>query len=56
MPSLYLPYEFTTTLITTADVDPFGVDPDQTTMITTVDIDPFGIDPDQTTVITTGLP
>ena len=68
---LHLPYEFSSVLISTADVDAFGVDPEQTTLVivdtdafgvdpeqTTlviVDTNPFGIDPEQTTLITTGL-
>ena len=55
MATLYLPYEFSSILISTADVDPFGIDPEQTVSITIGNIDPWGIDPEQTTLITTGL-
>src|SRR5271157_2064177 len=32
--ALYLPYEFTSILIATANADPWGIDPEQTTLIT----------------------
>jgi hypothetical protein len=51
--SLFLPYEFTATLLTGSsyDTDPFGIDPEQTTLVTGVDTDPFAIDPEQTTLV-----
>ncbi len=52
---LYLPYEFTSVLIATGNVNPFGIDPEQTTLITSGNVNPFDIDPDQTTLITSGL-
>jgi hypothetical protein len=50
IPALYLPYEFTSVLISTGNIDPFFIDADQTTRILTGNVNPFGIDPDQTTV------
>lgn len=49
----YLPYEFTSTLIPTGNVNPFGVDPEQTVAITVANTNPFGIDPEATTPILT---
>ncbi len=58
MSALYLPYEFTSVAIATANVNPFGIDPEQTVPVPTendtVD-DPFDIDPEQTVLITSGL-
>ena len=55
MPTFYLPYEYTSVLIDNGNVDPFGIDPEQTVVITTANVDPFGVDPEQTTLITVGL-
>ena len=55
MPALYLPYEYTSILIDTGNMNPFGIDPERTTLITTTETDPFGIDPERTTLITSGL-
>ncbi len=58
MSPLYLPYEFTSVVISTANANPFGIDPEQTVPVPTendtVD-DPFDIDPEQTMLITSGL-
>ncbi|MGO9112592.1 MAG: hypothetical protein ACLP9L_25455 [Thermoguttaceae bacterium] len=57
MPALYLPYEFTSVVIATANANPFGIDPEQTVVIPVeneVIADPFGIDPEQTVLITSG--
>ena len=55
MPTFYLPYKYTSVLIDNGNVDPFGIDPEQTVVITTANVNPFGIDPEQTTLITVGL-
>ena len=55
MAALYLPYEYTSTPLTAGNLNPFGIDPDQTTVITAANTNPFGIDPEQTTLITVGL-
>ncbi len=55
MPALYLPYEFTSVVIATANANPFGIDPEQTVLIVTTNDDPFGIDPEQTVLITSGM-
>ncbi len=55
---LYLPYEFTSVVISTANANPFGIDPEQTVPVPTENDtldDPFGIDPEQTVLITSGL-
>ncbi|MGD0044541.1 MAG: hypothetical protein ABSE84_29750 [Isosphaeraceae bacterium] len=52
---LYLPYEFTSVLISTGNINAFGIDPERTTLITTGNINPFDIDPERTTLITVGL-
>ena len=50
VPALHLPYEFTSVLISTGNIDPFFIDTDQATRILTGNVNPFGIDPEQTTV------
>jgi hypothetical protein len=55
MPAFYLPYEYTSVPIDVGNVNPFGIDPEQTVLITTANVNPFGIDPEQTTLITVGL-
>jgi len=55
MPALYLPYEYTSVLISTGNANPFGIDPEQTIRISAGNVNPFGIDPEQTTLITVGL-
>ncbi len=51
MASWYLPYEYTSVPIEAGNVNPFGVDPEQTMSILTGNTDPFGIDPEQTVVL-----
>ncbi len=53
-PALLLSHEFTAALITTANTDPCGIDPDQKTLINTGNVDPSDIEPEQTTLINTG--
>lgn len=33
VPTLYLPYEFSSILMATANTDPFGIDPEQTSIV-----------------------
>ncbi len=54
--ALYIPYEYTSVLIMTANdtsLDPWGIDPDQTIVILAGNTDAFGIDPDQTVALPT---
>ena len=51
---IYLPYEFTSVLIDVGNVNPFGIDPEQTVLIDAGNTNPFGIDPEQTKLIDAG--
>ena len=55
IPPLYLPYEYISVPIDTGNINPFGIDPEQTTLVTAGNVNPFGIDPERTTLITVGL-
>jgi len=52
---LYLPYKFTSVSIDAGNVNPFGIDPEQTASLDTGNADPSFIDPEQTTLTTVGL-
>ena len=52
--AFYLPYEYSSIVLTVGNVNAFDIDPEQTTLIATGNVNPFDIDPEQTVSITAG--